>query len=91
MQEGSIHILLLSKPTDPQPWSYSVMFNPNTPTVGARPWRKVTGDDDLVKLLRDDIGVHKELIDDILKRARGGMTTVPRVQLTPEQQKALGL
>jgi hypothetical protein len=91
MQEGSIHILLLSKPTDPQP-SYSLMFiDRSTPTVGGRPWRKVTGDDDLVKLLRDDIGIHKELIDDILKRARGGMTTVPRVQLTPEQQKALGL
>jgi|RhiMetdeSRZDD1v2_1073273.scaffolds.fasta_scaffold667585_2 hypothetical protein len=91
MQEGSIHILLLSKPTDPQPWSYSLMFTPSTATVGGRPWRKVTGDDDLVRLLRDEIGIHKELIDDILKRARGGMTTVPRIQLTPEQLKALGL
>jgi hypothetical protein len=89
--EGAIHITRLDRETAPEPWVYDITFAPYAGPGGALTVRKVTGDDQLRKLLRDGVGVRQPFLDDALKQARFGSAAIPRVRLTAEQTRSLRL
>jgi len=91
--EGNVHVSRLDDTTAPEPWAYAVTFAAFGDSGGAVPTRKVHGDDELKKLLLDDVGiVLPALVDSAIKRLRDeGHATITHVRLSPEQKRALAL
>jgi hypothetical protein len=89
MGEGWILIVRLNEETAPEPWMYAVAFTPYGDD-GLDP-RKVIGDDQLARLLRDGMGLPADRIEHTVQQARQGKTTVEHVTLpSPTETAAAG-
>ena len=88
--EGSIRILKLGRPTDPEPGTYDVTFAPSRGGALLRQ-RKCVGLRALEAVLKD-IGIPAERRAPALAAARqDGHASIPAVRLTEDQRKSLGL
>ncbi len=88
--EGSIRIVKLGQPTDPEPGTYDVTFAPSRRGTVLGP-RKCVGLRELEAVLRD-IGIPAERRAPALAAARrDGQANIPAVRLTEGQRESLGL
>jgi hypothetical protein len=85
--EGSIYIIKLDGSAGPE---YDVSFSANIEPGRALRVRRVKGDDGLRRLLREDVSVLPQFVDQALKQARTGRATIPHVRLSDDRGRALG-
>ena len=87
---GTIHVLRLDRPTDPQPWTYDVTFAPSGKGGFLTP-RKCVGLPALEQVLKD-VGIAGHLRDVALEEVRkDGRSSIPHVRLTENQRRELWL
>jgi hypothetical protein len=87
---GTIHVIRLDRPTDPQPWTYDVTFAPSGKGGFLTP-RKCVGLPALEHVLKD-VGIAGHLRDAALEEVRkDGRSSIPHVRLTENQRRDLWL
>jgi len=71
---------------------YDVTFAAYNTAGGSVALRRVSGDDDLKRLLGDGVGVLPQFLGDAMKTARAvGWAAIPNVRLTEQRRRLLGL